>query len=73
MINKTMIDRGIVILNGDETLSLLAGRELEIVDVVQRAYEAHARGESMLPHSTFLQFPDAESSLCRHTSATTFA
>lgn len=59
--NKTKSDdRGIVIFNGDETLSLLAGRELEIVDVVQRAYEAHARGESMLPHSTFLRFPDAE-------------
>jgi len=58
---KTMSDdRGIVVLNGDEVLSLLAGRELEIVDVVQRTYEAHARGESMLPHSTFLRFPDAE-------------
>jgi ornithine cyclodeaminase len=61
MMNKTKSDdRGIVIFNGDEASSLLAGRELEIVDVVQRAYEAHARGESMLPHSTFLRFPDAE-------------
>jgi len=59
--NKRIIDdRGIVIFNGDETLSLLEGRELEIVNVVQRAYEVHARGESMLPHSTFLRFPDAE-------------
>jgi 2,3-diaminopropionate biosynthesis protein SbnB len=61
MMNKTKIDeQGIVIFNGDDTLSLMQGRELEIVGVVQRAYEAHARGESVLPHSTFLRFPDGE-------------
>jgi len=53
-------DRGIVVFNGDETLALLDGRELEIVDAVQKAYEAHAKGESMLPHSTFLRFPHDE-------------
>jgi N-[(2S)-2-amino-2-carboxyethyl]-L-glutamate dehydrogenase len=55
-----MRESDIVILNGDEALSLLAGRELEIVEVVRKAYEAHARGESMLPHSMFLRFPDEE-------------
>jgi ornithine cyclodeaminase len=54
----TSIDNdGIVILNGDETLSVLEGREREIVDVIGKAYQAHARGQSMLPHSTFLRFP----------------
>lgn len=50
----------IVILNGGETLSLLEGREAEIMGVVRKAYEAHARGDSMLPHSSFLRFPDEE-------------
>ena len=48
----------IVVLNGEEALSLLQGRELKIIEVVKSAYEAHARGESTLPHSTFLRFPD---------------
>lgn len=55
-----MRDSGIVILNGNEAISLLEGRELEIIETVRRAYEAHARGESMLPHSTFLRFPHDE-------------
>ena len=55
-----MRESDIVILNGDEALSLLAGRELEIVEVVRKAYEAHAGGESMLPHSMFLRFPNEE-------------
>lgn len=56
---RTPIRNGdVVILNGDETLSLLEGRELEIVEVVEKAYKAHARGESMLPPSTFLRFPE---------------
>src|SRR5947207_2366077 len=55
-----MRENDVVILNGGEALSLLEGRELEIVDVVQKAYEAHAKGESMLPHSVFLRFPAEE-------------
>ena len=57
----TNIDDGsIVIINGAETLSLLEGRELEVVEVIGDAYQAHARSESMLPHSTFLRFPADE-------------
>ena len=50
-------DGDLVILNGNETLSLLEHQELKIVEVVQKAYETHAGGDSMLPHSTFLRFP----------------
>jgi N-[(2S)-2-amino-2-carboxyethyl]-L-glutamate dehydrogenase len=46
------------LLKGHEVQSLLAGRELEMIGVVQAAYEAHADGASSLPHSTFLHFPD---------------
>jgi ornithine cyclodeaminase len=48
----------ILILKGSEVNSLLAGQELRIIETVRKAYEAHGRGESSLPHSTFLRFPD---------------
>ena len=47
----------IVILSGNDALSLLTGREFEIMDTVQQAYQTHAQGSSSLPHSTFLNFP----------------
>jgi N-[(2S)-2-amino-2-carboxyethyl]-L-glutamate dehydrogenase len=48
----------ILILKGPDVQALLAGREIEIMRAAQSAYETHARGESSLPHSTFLRFPD---------------
>jgi len=47
----------ILILTEDEVRSLLDGRELELIDTVRAAYEAHARGETSLPQSCFLTFP----------------
>jgi N-[(2S)-2-amino-2-carboxyethyl]-L-glutamate dehydrogenase len=53
-----MHDGDVLIVKGADVLSLLAGKELEIIDRVRMAYESHARGETALPHSTFLRFPD---------------
>lgn len=52
-----MSDR-LLILRGDEISDLLRGRELEMIEEVRKAYVAHQRGDSSLPHSSFLRFPD---------------
>ena len=49
-----------VILTGDEIVTLLHGRELDIMKVVASAYQNHALGNSFVPHSSFLRFPDSE-------------
>jgi len=48
----------ILIVGGRDVEALLAGRELEIADLVARAYIAHNQGHSTLPQSLFLRFPD---------------
>lgn len=50
----------ILLLKGNEIGAALKGCEHDILNVVARAYEAHALGNSSLPHSTFLRFPDDE-------------
>ncbi|MGE0127965.1 MAG: 2,3-diaminopropionate biosynthesis protein SbnB [Blastocatellales bacterium] len=49
-----------LILKGPDVQELLAGREIEIIQAVRSAYETHAQGDSSLPHSTFLRFPENE-------------
>lgn len=53
-----MNDGDILLLKGHEIISLLIGKERELMDVVRSAYISHARGASSLPHSQFLSFPD---------------
>jgi len=53
-----MRDGDIAILRGSEVRAVLAGREIEIIQAVRMAYETHGEGDSSLPHSTFLTFPD---------------
>lgn len=57
-----MDDGSVTILTAFDVQGLLTGRELDLIDVVRKAYEAHALRETSLPHSTFLHFPDDERS-----------
>lgn len=48
----------ILILRGDEIQALLQGRERDVMDRVKKAYTHHSLGMDVLPHSSFLRFPD---------------
>ena len=47
-----------LILRRTDVADALAGRELEIIDLVADAYRLHDEGATALPHSTFLRFPE---------------
>lgn len=46
-----------LIVRHAEVDEILAGRELDIVDLVRTAYVRHDEGVTSVPHSTFLRFP----------------
>lgn len=48
----------LLVLGHADVAAALAGQEHELVELVRAAYLAHARGDSALPHSVFLRFPN---------------
>lgn len=48
----------ILTLGGPDIASLLQGNEREIIDRVGEAYVIHGTGDSCLPHSVFVRFPN---------------
>ena len=55
-----MSNNDIMIVGAADVEAALRGREEDVLDAVQKAYETHSRGASSLPHSSFLRFPDSE-------------
>jgi N-[(2S)-2-amino-2-carboxyethyl]-L-glutamate dehydrogenase len=50
----------VLTLNAGDVRLLLEGRERELLSAIAAAYKTHGRGESSLPHSLFLRFPEDE-------------
>lgn len=46
------------ILDGSVIEKILQGNERSIINIVQKTYEDHHNGKSVLPHSVFLRFPN---------------
>jgi ornithine cyclodeaminase len=53
-------DNDVLIIGAAEIEAALKDREELVLNAVQRAYETHSRGDSSLPHSSFLRFPDSD-------------
>ena len=49
------------IIKAGEVAELLHGAEREVMDLVSQAYQLHASGQSVLPHSLFLRLPPSGS------------
>lgn len=49
----------ILVLSATDVKAILKDQELAVIDIVRQAYEKHARGQLVLPHSVFVRMPGA--------------
>ncbi len=47
-----------LVLTNADVRAALRGREVELIEAVRAAYVAHEAGDTAVPHSSFLRFPD---------------
>ena len=52
------MDESILAMTGPDITSLLQDKEREIIELVKEAYVVHGAGDSCLPHSVFVRFPE---------------
>lgn len=50
---------GLVMVSAQQVENALRGQEERIIQVVRETYLAHEAGQSVVPHSVFLRFPEA--------------
>jgi N-[(2S)-2-amino-2-carboxyethyl]-L-glutamate dehydrogenase len=58
---QAIVSDNIRVLGRSNVEHLLQGREQDVLESIRSAYEAHALGRTVVPHSLFLTFPRRES------------
>jgi 2,3-diaminopropionate biosynthesis protein SbnB len=57
-VRRQLGDSDLLAIGGHEVVSLLEHKEQQVVEIVKNAYRAHDHGDSSLPFSSFLRFPN---------------
>ena len=62
LVNKPMDSnsRNLLLLTGNEIDNLLCNRDQDILEAVKLAYQAHDRGNTIMPANSYLRFPNKE-------------
>lgn len=52
------MNKSLRVISGNQVQQVLKDQEVAVVDIIQAAYVAHAQGQTSVPFSTFLRFPE---------------